>query len=115
VASDINQEGYWSEMTISHEHSNSQWTSRSMNKHSNRKKNNLKNIQKSGQTKRWVIVFILRGNVFRYLHFKDAEQLPSEVTSRRMVKTYPRSTEVPVIHYSMKVNLQTLAGTLVYG
>jgi hypothetical protein len=54
-----------------------------------RKKNNFKNIQKSGKTKRWIIIVILRGNVFRYLHFKDGEQFPSEVTR---------------VHYSMKVS-----------
>jgi hypothetical protein len=49
--------------------------------------------------------FILIGNTSRYLCFKDAERVPSEITPHETVRTPPRSPGVPILHHQMKVSL----------
>jgi hypothetical protein len=75
-----------------------QMVGRQVNQHVIRRKNNLKNIQKSGKTKRWMIVSILIDSILIYLHFKDVEEFPSEIT-HRTVETHPHCTGVPVVHH----------------
>jgi hypothetical protein len=76
-------------------------------------KTTLTTEKKANKRKNWMIVFILIGNISRYLSFLDAEQLPSEITPDKMVGTHPRSTGVPVIHHQMKTRLKTLASIVI--
>jgi hypothetical protein len=86
-------------MTLSSESSDGGRTSRLANKTRHSKRGQFYQDEKVKKSKNWMKVFILLVDISRYFRFKDAKQLPSEITPDRTVGTRPRSLAVPVVHY----------------